>query len=144
MYVGQYTRLIQKLLLVNPILDYEKCFIKPTTPWTKKYFENASKKLDNEGCVKIGNRQFESGKKLFEEMLEYCPGERLKSYMDPLLIIHGDKDSIVDCQNTYNYFQSLPSNQKRFEKIEGSEHGFHDEPFETIVTKLIVKFFIIY
>ncbi|KKU91954.1 MAG: hypothetical protein UY21_C0008G0013 [Microgenomates group bacterium GW2011_GWA1_48_10] len=141
LFAGQHQQLIQKLFLANPVLDYEKCFIKPTTTWAKKHFENIFERVEKEGYVKIGSRQFKAGRKLFEEASIYHPCETLKSYTNPLLIVHGDQDSKVAFQDVLDCFQDLPSTNKRFEKIEDSEHGFHDEPFETQVTEMIVKFF---
>ncbi len=141
LFAGNHPQLIQKLLLANPVLDYQKCFINPTTPWAKKHFEHVFDRLDKEGSIKIDSKQFEMGRKLFEEMSKYHPCETLKAFMNPLLIIHGDKDSKVAFEDTYNCFQDLPNIRKKFDKIEGSEHGFHDEPFETKVTDMIVNFF---
>ena len=141
LFAGQHPQLIQKLFLANPVLDYEKGFLRPTTPWAKEHFENAFERIDREGFITIGSRQFKVGRKLFEEMSSYHPSEALKTYMNPLFIVHGDKDNKVAFQDTFACFQNLPNKQKYFEKIEGSEHGFHEEPFETQVTKIIVNFF---
>ena len=141
LFAGQHPSLIQKLFLANPVLDYEKGFLKPTTPWAKKSFEDVFDRIDREGFIAIGSRKFKVGRKLFEEMSIYHPYETLKAYTNPLFIVHGDKDNKVAFQDTYKCFQNLPNKQKHFEKIEGSEHGFHEKPFETQVTKMIVNFF---
>lgn len=141
LYAGEHPQIIQKLLLANPVLDYEKCFLRLTTPWSKVDFNNVFERIDQEGCIKVGSRRFALGRKLFEEMSEYHPCNVLKNFTKPLLIIHGDLDSKVSFQDTYECFQSLPTSQKRFEKIVGSEHGFHTEPFETQVTNMVVEFF---
>lgn len=141
LYAGQNPDLINALLLANPALDYNKCFIEPTTPWAKKHFANVFDRLKKDGFIQIGSRQFKVGLQLFEEMKSYFPFQELKKYHGPLLIIHGDKDSKVTYQDALDAYEDLDNQNKRFEVVEGSEHGFHEEPYETNVTDMIVQFF---
>ena len=38
-------------------------------------------------------------------------------------------------------YQGLSNPNKRLEIVEGSEHGFHEEPYETEVAEMLVNFF---
>ncbi len=141
LYSGDDRGSIHALLLANPVLDYAKCFLTPTTPWAKKYFENALQVIKKDGFVKIGSRQFKAGQRLFDEMQQYFPFKVLDNYKQPLLIVHGTADSKVSHQDARDVYESLHNEYKHFESIGGSEHGFHDEPFESQVTDLITAFF---
>ena len=141
LFAGRNVSQIKSLLLVNPVLDFEKTFLKPTTPWAKKYFENSLKQTEKGGFAEIGSRKYKVGKKFLDELKTYKPYKELDRYRNPLLMIHGDKDTKVPCQVTIDVFKSLANKNKRIEIIKGSEYGFHEEPFETRVVNLIVDFF---
>ncbi|MFC1790295.1 alpha/beta hydrolase [Patescibacteria group bacterium] len=141
LYAGIHPKRIKALFLANPALDYEKCFLKPTTSWAKEHFQNIFKRLNKKGFIEIGSRKFRVGRRLFEEMKQYSPCEELKKYLDPLLIVHGDKDSKVAYQDVVDCFNRLTSSQKNLATIRGSEHGFHEEPYESQVANMIVEFF---
>ncbi|MDP3726878.1 MAG: alpha/beta fold hydrolase [bacterium] len=141
LYAGQHNNQINALFLANPVLDYEKCFLKPTTPWAKEYFENVFERIDQYGFIEVGSRKFKAGRRLFEEMKNFKPCEELRKYKNPLLVVHGDQDSRVSYQDVVNCFSSLPNFQKKLEIIEGAEHGFHEEPYGTQVVDMIIEFF---
>jgi alpha/beta superfamily hydrolase len=141
LYAGKYPEKLKALFLANPCLDYGKCFLNPTTPWAREHFQNIFKRLNIDGHIKIGSRQFKVGKQLFEEMGCFNPCVDLRNYYGSLFMVHGDKDTKVDCQDAVDCFKSLPNKQKELEVLKGSEHGFHDEPFETDVVEMIVDFF---
>jgi pimeloyl-ACP methyl ester carboxylesterase len=126
--------------LANPALDYKKCFLEPTTEWAKKHFSNLQERLNKDGMIKIGSRGFGAGSRLFEEMKQYFPDKKLAVYDKPLLIVHGTKDSKVAYGDAYEIYKQLDNPQKRFETIDGSEHGFHEEPYENQVTFMIADF----
>lgn len=141
LYAGQHPNEVDALVLANPALDYKKCFLNPTTEWAKKHFANLAERLNKDGMIKIGSRQFGAGAKLFEEMKQYFPDKKLATYDKPLLMVHGTKDSKVSYGDAWEVYQQLDNPQKRFETIDGSEHGFHEEPYENMVTHMIVDFF---
>jgi len=141
LYAGRNPDRIKRLFLANPVLDYEKCFLKPTTPWAKQHFESVFERIDRNGFIEIGSRKFKVGRQLFEEMQDYQPCEELKNFSNPLLIVHGDKDSKVSYQDVVDCFGTLPNEDKKLEIIKGSEHGFHEEPYETQVVGMIIDFF---
>lgn len=141
LYAGENPDLIQKLFMANPVLDYETCFLKPTTPWAKQHFTNALERTKKEGFISIGKRQMKVGRQLFEEMSRYFPYKSLDNFKGPLMIVQGNKDTKVSIEDVKKYFEKLKNPNKQLVVINGSEHGFHQESFETEVTKLIVNFF---
>jgi esterase/lipase len=141
LYASKYPKKLAALFLANPCLNYEKCFIKPTTIWAKKYFKNVLKRINEDGSVKIGSQKFQLGHQLFDEMKHYNPCRELNKFKNPLFIVHGDKDSKVNFNDVVNCFKSLSKGDKELRILHGAEHGFHNEPFETQVEKMIVNFF---
>lgn len=141
LYAGSRSDEIQKLLLANPILDYGHCFLKPTTPWGIKTFSNVTSDLKGKGFVSVGSRNYSVGQQFFQEVAELEPRETLKGYTNPLLLIHGDADTYIPCEDTVKCFRALANSQKRLEIIKGAEHGFDEEPFTSAVAELVVEFF---
>ncbi len=139
---GFHPDLFQSLILVNPVLDYQTAFLNPITPWAKQHFSKLEQRLNIDGYIKIGSRQFAVGPILFDEMKQFFPSQNLLNYQNPLLIIHGDHDTKISYQTAKVVFRTLTNPHKHFETIKGSDHGFHDEPFETQVTDIISNFFI--
>lgn len=141
LFAGLHPNKVNALFLANPVLSYEKCFLDPTTSWAKEYFENVFDRINERGYIEIGSRKFKAGRALFDEMTDYNPCEKLKSYKRPLLVVHGNRDSKVAYRDVEDCFNSLPNKQKELKILEGSEHGFHSEPHETQVVEMIVSFF---
>jgi hypothetical protein len=141
LYAGKYPNNIQALFLANPVLNYEKDFLFPTTSWVKKYFTRLLERIDRDGFIAVGSRKFKVGRALFEEMKFFHPEEELVKYENRLMMVHGDQDTYVSCKNTVDCFTSLSNNNKKLAIITGANHGFHDIPFRTQVSKIIVNFF---
>jgi len=142
LYVGKYPEQIQSLFLANPVLNYKKEFLNPTTPWAKEQFKNVFERIDKDGFIAVGSRKFKIGRKVFEEMEKFYPCDSLKNYQGKLMIVHGDKDSKVAYENVVECFGALPNQQKMIKILKDSDHGFHEEPYETQVVKMIVDFFV--
>lgn len=140
LYAGKLSGEIEALFLANPALDYEKCFLNPTTPWAKEHFENVFERIKEKGFIKIGSRKFKVGIKPFEEMKQYNPCRELKKYQGPIFMAYGRKDSKVAYQDAVDCFNILPNKNRRLESLD-SEHGFHDEPYQSQVAKMICEFF---
>ena len=142
LYAGKHIEEIGALCLLNPVLDYTRAFLNPTTEWARRTFADAEERIEKDGYIAIGSREFHAGKPLFDEMKEYVPLDALKKYERPLLFIHGDQDTKVNHEDTYNSFVSLESSNKELEIIHGGDHGFKEEPFTTEVAELITDFFV--
>lgn len=141
LFVGKHPEAVGKLLLANPVLNYQNCFLEPNTEWGRENFSNWQERIKETGFIEVGSHKYKIGPKFFEELSHYSPGESLKLYTGPLLIIHGDKDSYVSYDDAKHCFETLQNPNKKFVTIEGSGHGFDEEPHETDVTGEIVEFF---
>ena len=141
LYAGKYPETIKALFLANPAVDFEKGFLKPTTRWAMKHFANLYSRIKHKGFVEVASRKFKVGKKLFDEMRLYNSCKSLQKYSGKILTVHGDKDSKVAYQDIVECYQNLSNPNKKLEIVKGSEHGFHGEPYETEVVKMLVNFF---
>lgn len=141
LYTGDHTDEIDALALANPALDYEKCFLNPTTPWAKEHFSHLKDRLDKDGMIRIGSRQFAAGPQIFKEMEEYFPDKTIEQYQGPMLVVHGTLDSKVSYGDAYKIFQRWGRPNWKFITVDGAEHGFHEEQYETRVTHSLVDFF---
>lgn len=142
LFSGAHADLVQALCLVNPVLDYEETFLAPSTPWAKKYFTNAQQRLEKDGFIEIGSRNYKIGLNLLEDMKEYSPYEMLEKYYGPLLILQGTNDQILNHQDIYTQFINLESDNKRIEIINGAEHGLNTEPYTQEAAELMADFFV--
>lgn len=142
LYVGLHPDQVKALFLVNPVLDYSQAFLNPTTPWAKKHFSNMKARVKEEGLIKVGSRQFAIGNKLVDEMDVYKPMNELEKFQGPILTVQGSVDTKIACSDVVANVEKLSNADKEMKVIEGSEHGFENEPYETQVTSMIVEFFV--
>lgn len=120
---------IRALVLLCPVIDYVSTFLKPIVPWArgsfnKKGFEHLNKK----GFLLLDS-EFELGAKLIEEFKVIKPYEFLSETNLPVLVIHGDKDSMVPFKVSKRY--GKPNKTSQFIEIRNSDHGFIDVNDET-------------
>lgn len=114
---------MQALCLWNPVLNYEHTFLEPTLPWILEKKKHMKHDLETKGWTTLGSRKMVVGNKLFEEMAEFKPFEKIKDLRLPILIVHGDKDTKVP------YSDSVEASKDRKNisllTIKDAEHGFH-------------------
>jgi uncharacterized protein len=140
LYASENQEKLTCLCLWNPVLNYEHTFLNPTVLWIKEVKDRLKKDFDEKGWSELGSRKFKIGKELFDEMKTFSPYEELKKINIPTCIIHGDCDTKVPFEDSVKYFNNL-TGEKEFIKFEGSEHGFHEEPFHSKAITETVKFF---
>lgn len=120
---------IKGLVLLCPVLDYVSTFLKPIVPWAKGSFNKSGfENLDKKGFLLLDD-EFELGAKLIEEFKVIKPYEFLAEVKSPLLVIHGDKDSMVPFKVSKKY--SKPNEKSHFIAIKNADHGFVDANDET-------------
>lgn len=127
------------LCLWNPVLNFDHFFLNPISPWVKEQKERIDKEFVERGWATIGSRKFAIGKQLVIEMKTLFPYKELKNITIPIIIIHGTKDTKVSFEDSKEYVRNLKSGT--FIKIEGAEHGFHEESYQNQVINLTLDFF---
>lgn len=141
LYAQECQKQIKALLLLNPALDYDQCFLAPITRHSQTMFTDLWLRLKKDGFIEIGSRKFKAGTLFFKEMKHYRPQKALKKYVGPLRIIHGTKDKYVDYQAMVDYIKSLSNSEKEFISVLGAPHGFDQEPYKSQAVSLIAEFF---
>jgi pimeloyl-ACP methyl ester carboxylesterase len=141
LYVGQYRHQVEMLLLANPLLSFRSSFLHPDTSWGRSNFLDFESQLQAKGFVEVGGTDFKIGPAFFEEAARYDPAAELGKYRGSLMVVHGDRDSKISHLHSRECFAALPNPNKRLRIVEGAEHGFHDEPYESLVTGMIGEYF---
>lgn len=141
LYAEKYPDAVKGLFLENPVIDYDKAFLHPTTSWGQQYFTNYNNQLEEKGYVAVTSREYKLGPDMFDEMKLYKPFESIRAFTYPVYILHGDRDHILPYQDSLEFFEALENPKKKFTLIPGADHGFHEEPFTTKATEKIVEFF---
>lgn len=115
---------IKSLVLLCPVLDYVSTFLKPVVPWAKESFNKKGfEHLAKKGFLFLDG-EFELGAKLIEEFRIIRPYELLKEIKLPVLIIHGEKDSMVPFRISRKF--GKPNKNSHFMTIKNADHGFID------------------
>jgi alpha/beta superfamily hydrolase len=66
----------------------------------------------------------------------------LLHWLMPTIIVHGDKDTVVDLSNSQEIMQKLPNTiEKQLEIVSGAHHSFDNPDDEEQMRKLLVDFF---
>jgi pimeloyl-ACP methyl ester carboxylesterase len=138
MFASIYQTILSAIVLWNPVLDYEKTFLKPKSAWAGSYFNDAGyRSLRSKGYLMLDD--FKIGKTLVEEMSSIRPFLLLKQASCPILTIHGDHDSKVPYEVSKEYATCSAGND--FVTLEGADHGFPTiKDLETAIEKSIEWF----
>jgi len=95
-YVSENLGKVAKLVLWNPVLDFEKTFLKAETPWGRTFFnEKGYRNLELRGFTQIPETDFKIGRPLVREFETIKPYLLLSKLDVPVLTIHGTKDTSV-------------------------------------------------
>jgi len=128
---------ILALCLWNPVLNYDHCFLNPVTDWLKNRNQKIFSDFKKQGWSTLGSQNFVIGKNLFDEMAMLFPYQELKKIKKPILIIHGDQDGKVPVEDSQEYAKDVGN----FILIKGSDHGFHESPYDKQAIILTLEFF---
>jgi pimeloyl-ACP methyl ester carboxylesterase len=118
----RYPEIIRTVCLISPVISYRRTFLQPETPWAAKLFsEDKLKKLEKTGRLYL-DEKFTIGPRLLEEMYVIRPDLALRDITQPVLVLHGDRDSMVPFASTVEACRNLPRVKLRM--MRGVDHGF--------------------
>jgi pimeloyl-ACP methyl ester carboxylesterase len=113
---------VNRLVLIAPVLDYGMTFLKPVTPWAKNSFtRQALAKVSSNGYLLLDGH-FKLSARLIEEFKWLQPWRALQSLSKPVLLIHGDRDSMVPFGASRKYF--CRKDAWKFVRLAGADHGY--------------------
>jgi len=120
----RYPKLLKGIILIAPVLSYTRTFFKPETQWAKTIFNKKTLSAAVKTKQLLINDNFSISIRLIEEMRLIRPDVALGQVKQKIMIIHGEKDSMVPYAVSKDL--SLQYSTIKFVNISGMDHGFMD------------------
>lgn len=120
---------IDRLVLLNPQLDYKKRTIDSRPYWHDDQLDDGmARQLTGQGYIQF-SPTLRHGRAILHEVFWLQPNTVLGEIAAPTLIVHGTKDTFVPIESSRHAVPQLTAEHKLVE-IEGAQHGFavHDDP----------------
>lgn len=119
---ARYPDAINSISLISPVLSYKRTFLEPETEWAAEIFSKEQfKALDEQGKL-LFDQDFWIHLNLVEEMRIVRPDVGLRELRQPVLVFHGDKDSMVPYDVTAQVCRGVSN--IRLVTMHGVDHGF--------------------
>jgi pimeloyl-ACP methyl ester carboxylesterase len=128
-YAAKRPEEIDRLVLLNPQLDYKKRTIDSRPYWTDDYLsDEMAHQLTEQGYLQF-TPALRHGRPILNEVFWLQPLTVLGDITAPTLIVHGTKDTFVPIESSRDAMAQFTA-EHRLVEIEGSQHGFavHDDP----------------
>jgi pimeloyl-ACP methyl ester carboxylesterase len=120
---------VDRLVLLNPQLDYKKRTIDSRPYWVNDHLnDEVVAQLTEQGYIQF-TPTLRHGRPILNEVFWFQPLAVLGEITAPTLVVHGTKDTFVPIESSREAMSLLAAEHKLVE-IEGSQHGFavHDDP----------------
>jgi alpha-beta hydrolase superfamily lysophospholipase len=128
-YAARRTAEIDRLVLLNPQLNYKKRTIDSRAYWHDDQLgEDEARQLSELGYIQF-TPTLRHGRAILNEVFWFEPLAVLGEITAPTLLVHGTKDTFVSVEDSRAAAPLLVA-KHRLVEIEGSQHGFavHDDP----------------
>ncbi|MGZ3144330.1 alpha/beta hydrolase [Lentzea chajnantorensis] len=128
-YAGTRPAELDRLVLLNPQLDYKNRYIEQKPYWD-------GDRLNDEMAVQLAEKGFiahsptvKHGRAFLNEVFWIRPLDVLDKITAPTLLVHGTQDTFVPVDVSRQADREIRS-EHRLVEIEGAQHGFavHDDP----------------
>ena len=120
---------LDRLVLLNPQLDYKQRTIDSRPYWTDdRLDEEMARQLEQEGYIQF-TPTLRHGRPILNEVFWFDVLAALPEITAPTLVVHGTKDTFVPVEASRAAMDRFTAEHKLVE-IEGAQHGFavHDDP----------------
>lgn len=124
-FLSTLYREIKNLYLLAPVLDYERTFIKPVTPWGIESFTNlCARSLIGKEPVYITDTLYMAPELVFE-IATIAIENTIRNCRANLAVMHGDSDGMVPYEISRSLAEKYP--HINFHTFENMDHGFTDK-----------------
>lgn len=129
----------ERMVFLNPVVDYEATFLHATLPWGKSLFsQEALKQLEKDGFMTMEG-DFRMSAEMVWQLSLLKPYEGLKTLKPPTRVIHGDSDTKVPYEVTR---RACGGNSNiDFCTIKGADHAFKTPEDEVRSFRLMEEWF---
>jgi uncharacterized protein len=120
---------LDRLVLLNPQLDYKLRTIDSRPYWTDDHLDDdMAEQLREKGYIQF-TPTLRHGRPILNEVFWFEPLAVVPDIQAPTLVVHGTKDTFVPIESSRDAMTLFTAEHKLVE-IEGSQHGFavHDDP----------------
>ncbi|HEV2226409.1 MAG TPA: alpha/beta fold hydrolase [Nitrososphaerales archaeon] len=122
LYAAENKDKVEKLVLLNPVLDFRKTFLQSETEWGKTFFNPTGyKELESKGFISIPETEFRLGRRVIEDFGRIEPYKVLQELKMPILTIHGTQDTSVPYEVSRKY--GAPNSRSKFISLD-TDHTF--------------------
>jgi len=128
-YASRYPEQVNRLVLVNPLLNYKKRLVDDKPYWQDEHIgRDAGEELASQGFIPH-SPTFKLGRALLNEVFYIQPHLALGQVTAPTLIVHGTKDTFVPIESSRRAISSF-AGESRLVEIDGAQHGIavHEDP----------------
>jgi len=122
---ARYPSAVHSVSLIAPVLSYDRTFLHAETDWARELFSAEKlEQLDATGRLYF-DESFYIGHHLVEEMRLINPASALADLEQSVLVVHGDRDSMVPYDATVEACRGL--RHVKLVTLSGADHGFMQE-----------------
>lgn len=128
-YAAKRAAELDRLVLLNPQLDYKQRTIDGRPYWHDDHLEDGmADRLREQGYIQF-TPTLRHGYPILNEVFWFKPLDVLGEITAPTLLVHGTKDTFVPIESSRAALTRFTA-EHRLVEIEGSQHGFavHDDP----------------
>jgi pimeloyl-ACP methyl ester carboxylesterase len=125
----QWSEKISRIVLIAPAIDYQASFLQPQTPWAKDNFSAAALDAAERRGYLVLDGTFRLSSRLIEEFRVIHPFDVIKKLEVPILIVHGDKDTMAPYSVSLAASRTFPN--VRLFTLVNADHGYPDYGDET-------------
>lgn len=111
---------IEKVVLLAPILDFDRTFLHPTTPWASENFGISRYQTALSKGMDIGDG-FTPGPRLFLDHFIISPIDHLRAISSRCTILHGDQDGMVPFDVSAE--AAIAHSEITFHRLKNTGHG---------------------
>jgi uncharacterized protein len=128
-YAAKRSDELDRLVLLNPQLDYRQRTITSRPYWTDDQLnDDMARQLEEDGFIQF-TPTLKHGRPLLNEAFWFEVLAVLRDIQAPTLVVHGTKDTFVPVEASRDAMHRFTAEHELIE-IEGAQHGFavHDDP----------------